>query len=212
LWKDQYAGNPNALEEAIQEAETQWAPFTAANYDTPEAFNNTFLAVFEAKPQLLMQMQNSPEALFTVGKEPTLVTHRFIQGHQGNCGVLFTWDQISNIAPFPMYWIQGQTLRQHECFTRIKTSHAQMPTWAEASQAFQDDGTQQALALVAELPDDAARVGKAIFVPKYVAAILPTCYTARSSALRTVGRASVAPHGGTSGAFGTPVPVWTLCH
>jgi hypothetical protein len=52
LWKDQRTWNPNALEEAIQEAETQWAPFTAVNYHAAEAFNDAFLVVPETKPQL----------------------------------------------------------------------------------------------------------------------------------------------------------------
>jgi hypothetical protein len=103
LWKDQRTGNPNALEEAIQEAETQWAPFTAVNYDAVEAFNDTFLVVPEAKPQLLMQVQNAPKVLFAMGKGPMLVSHCFMQGQQGNRGVLFTWDQISNTMPFPIY-------------------------------------------------------------------------------------------------------------
>jgi hypothetical protein len=60
LWKDQWTGNPNMLEEAIQEAKIQWAPFTTANYNATEAFNNAFLVVPEAKPQLLlMQIQNA---------------------------------------------------------------------------------------------------------------------------------------------------------
>jgi hypothetical protein len=63
------------LEEAIQEAETQWAPFTAVNYDAMAAFNDAFLVVLEAKPQLLMQVQNAPEVLFAMGKGPTLVSH-----------------------------------------------------------------------------------------------------------------------------------------
>jgi hypothetical protein len=54
LWRDQRTGNPNALEEALQEAETHWAPFNAANYDAAAAFNDTFLVVPGAKPQLLM--------------------------------------------------------------------------------------------------------------------------------------------------------------
>jgi hypothetical protein len=72
LWKDQWIRNPNALEEAIQEAEAQWAPFNAVNYDAAAAFNDTFLVVLGAKPQLLMQVQNTPEALFAMGKGPML--------------------------------------------------------------------------------------------------------------------------------------------
>jgi hypothetical protein len=72
LWKNQQTGgNPNALEEA----ETQWAPFTAVNYDATTAFNDTFLAVPEAKPQLLMQVQNAPLLLFAMCKGPMLVSH-----------------------------------------------------------------------------------------------------------------------------------------
>jgi hypothetical protein len=78
LWKDQWTGNPNALEEAIQEAKTQWAPFTAVNYDTMAAFNNAILVVLEAKPQLLMQVQNAPEVLFAMGKKLMLVSHQFM--------------------------------------------------------------------------------------------------------------------------------------
>jgi hypothetical protein len=75
LWKDQQTRNPNTLEEAIQEAKTQWAPFTAANYDATAAFNDAFLVVPEAKPQLLMQVQNAPEALFAMDKGLMLVSH-----------------------------------------------------------------------------------------------------------------------------------------
>jgi hypothetical protein len=143
-----------------------------------EAFNDAFLAAHEAKPQLLLQIQNAPEALFAVGKGPMLVVHHFTQGQQGNRGVPFTWDQISSTAPFPMYQIQGQMLHQHECFTRIEMGNAQTLTLMGVSQAFQaDDGAQQALDLIDELPVDATRVAKAIFVPKYILAILPGCYT-----------------------------------
>jgi hypothetical protein len=62
LWRDQRTGNPNALEEALQEAEALWAPCNAVNYDATAAFNNAFLVVPGAKPQLLMQVQNTPDA------------------------------------------------------------------------------------------------------------------------------------------------------
>jgi hypothetical protein len=176
LWKDQWTGNPNTLEEALQEAEAQWAPFNAANYDAMAAFNDAFLAVLGAKPQLLMQVQNTPEVLFTMGKGPTLVSHRFMQGQQGNRGVLFARDWISGTAPFPMYQLQGQMPNQHEYFARIGTGQSCLPMWAEVSDAFQEDDTLQVLDLINEPQVDATSVSKALFVPKYVATFLPGCY------------------------------------
>jgi hypothetical protein len=146
------------------------------NYDAMAAFNDAFLAVPEAKPQLLMQVQNTPEVLFAMGKGPRLVLHQFMQGQQGNRGVLFALDQISSTAPFPMYQIQGQMPNQHEFFARNEMGQLHLPTWAEVSEVFQDDDMLQALELVNELPDDNTRVGKAIFMPKYIVAILPGCY------------------------------------
>jgi hypothetical protein len=60
----------------------------------------------------------------------------------------------------------------HLPLNRIKMGQLRLPMWAEASEAFQDDDMLQALDLINELLDDAARVGKAIFMPKYIAAIL----------------------------------------
>jgi hypothetical protein len=55
--------------------------------------------------------------------------------------------------------------------------NAWLPTWAEAGQAFQANSALQVLDLIDKLLADATRVSKAIFAPKYVAAILPSCYT-----------------------------------
>jgi hypothetical protein len=123
-----------------------------------------------------MQVQNTPEALFALGKGLTLVSHRLTQGQQGNRGVLFARDQISGTTPFHMYWLQGQMPNQHEFFTRIGTGQSHLPMWAKASNAFQEDNTLQVLDLINELLDDTTSVGKALFVPKYVAAFLPGCY------------------------------------
>jgi hypothetical protein len=117
-------------------------------------------------------VQNTPDALFAMGKGPMLVSHRFMQGQQGNRGVLFARDWISITAPFPMYRVQGQMPNQHEYFARIGTGQSRLPTWAEASDAFQEDDTLQ-------VSVDATSVGKALFVPKYVAAFMPGCYTGR---------------------------------
>jgi hypothetical protein len=123
-----------------------------------------------------MQVQNTPKALFAVGKGLMLVSHRFTQGQQGNRGVLFAQDWISSTAPFPMYWPQGQMPNQHEYFARIGMGQLCLPTWAKASDAFQEDNMLQVLDLINEPPDDITSVGKALFVPKYVATFLPGCY------------------------------------
>jgi hypothetical protein len=78
-----------------------------------------------------------------------------------------------------MYRLQGQTPNQHEYFTRIGMGQSRLPTWAEASDAFQVDDMLQVLDLIDEPPVDAMTISKALFVPKYVTAFLPSCYTGR---------------------------------
>jgi hypothetical protein len=68
---------------------------------------------------------------------------------------------------------------QHEFFATIEMGQLCMLMWAEVSDAFQDDDMLQALDLINEPLDDAARVSKAIFMPKYIVAILPGCYMGR---------------------------------
>jgi hypothetical protein len=75
-----------------------------------------------------------------------------------------------------MYRLQGQTPNQHEFFARIEMGQSRLLMWAKASNAFQEDDTLQMLDLSDEPLDNATRVSKALFVPKYVAAFLLGCY------------------------------------